>query len=77
MRANILADQDSETGYDLKGYYNTESRACTNKSLNCEEKTYSRLNNPLNSLRATPTSSTIAPKKIKIRQRSLTSGATR
>ena len=27
-------DQDGETDYGLKGYNNTESRACTNKNLN-------------------------------------------
>ena len=34
------ADKDSEIDYGVKGYCNTESRACTNKSLTSEGKTY-------------------------------------
>ena len=34
------ADQDIETDYDLKGNYNTESRACTKKSYTCKEKAH-------------------------------------
>ena len=36
-----------ETDYGLKGYYNTESKVCTNKKYQtCEEKAYLRLKNP-------------------------------
>ena len=34
----FYADQNSEIEYGLKGYYNTESRACIKKSLTCEER---------------------------------------
>ena len=40
------ADQDSETDYGLKRYYNTESRACTKKYKTWEEKSYLRMQNP-------------------------------
>ena len=34
----FYADQDSETEYGLNGYYNTESRACTQRILNLQRK---------------------------------------
>ena len=71
------ADQDCETDYGPKGYYNTESRAGTKKSETCEENSYFRLTNPKNSLRATFSSLTISSKKIKTWQRSSILGATR
>ena len=45
----FYADQNSEIEYGLKGYYNTESRACIKKSLTCEKKAYIWLKNPSNS----------------------------